>query len=233
MGGFRRFRCLTPNLLPGLRPKRVPSLRLLQRLPLVSIAARPGSLYLPRIPRISRTISVGHALAMAAPVSIAARPGSLYLPRIPRISRTISVGHALAMAAPVSIAARPWSLYLPRIPRISRTISVGHALAMGASGLDCSQAMEPVLTTHTTHITHHFRRPCSRDGCPGLDCSQAKEPALTTHTTHITHHFRRRGSRDGCLRQIAVASWYFPNKFDSGSAPGAKSIAALHTRNSS
>jgi hypothetical protein len=32
---------------------------------------------------------------------------------------------------------------LPRIPRISRTISVGPAH----------------LTTHTTHITHHFRRP--------------------------------------------------------------------------
>jgi hypothetical protein len=32
------------------------------------------------------------------------------------------------------------------------------------------------LTTHTTHITHHFRRPRGH---------------LTTHTTHITHHFRR------------------------------------------
>jgi hypothetical protein len=46
------------------------------------------------------------------------------------------------------------------------------------------------LTTHTTHITHHFRRPF------GIGPHQRrrvgiKPDSLTTHITHITHHFRR------------------------------------------
>src|SRR5579863_2607525 len=86
----------------------------------------------------------------------------------------------------VSIAARPRSLYLPRIPRISRAISVGHALATAAPGLHCRQAKEPVLTTHTTHITRHFRRPCSRHGCPWSPLPPG-QGACTYHAYHAYH----------------------------------------------
>jgi hypothetical protein len=66
---------------------------------------------------------------------------------------------------------------LPRIPRISRTISVGPTH----------------LTTHTTHITHHFRRPRrTLPRIPRISRTISVGPKhLTTHTTHITHHFRR------------------------------------------
>ena len=73
----------------------------------------PQGRTLPRIPRISRTISVGgtHLTTHTTHITHHFRRTGRTLPRIPRISRTISVG----------------GTHLPRIPRISRTISVSRA----------------------------------------------------------------------------------------------------------
>ena len=84
---------------------------------------------LPRIPRISRTISVGPTHLTTHTTHITRH---FRRPRRPY--------HAYhAYHAPFPSARRT----LPRIPRISRAISVGPTH----------------LTTHTTHITRHFRRP--------------------------------------------------------------------------
>ncbi len=100
-----------------------------------------------------------HGATYRGPISVCPK-GTL--PRIPRISRTISVGpehlttHTTHITHHFRRPGAPYHAYhayhapfpsarstLPRIPRISRTISVG----------------PEHLTTHTTHITHHFRRP--------------------------------------------------------------------------
>ena len=89
----------------------------------------PAGTTLPRIPRISRTISVGGTHLTTHTTHITHH-----------FRRRDAPYHAYhAYHAPFPSAGRT----LPRIPRISRTISVGGTH----------------LTTHTTHITHHFRRP--------------------------------------------------------------------------
>ena len=117
------------------------------------------------------------------------KPNRLYpdgtIPRIPRISRTISVG--LLGVCPYQRTP------LPRIPRISRTISVGllgsaptkeppyhayHAYhAPFPSAFWGLPLPKNLLTTHTTHITHHFRRPFGV--CPYQRASLPRIPRIS------------------------------------------------------
>ena len=65
---------------------------------------------------------------------------------------------------------------LPRIPRISRAISVGHfppRWRRNRPGFG--------LTTHTTHITHHFRRPLPAT-------LESKSPWIRTYHAYHAYH---------------------------------------------
>ena len=124
---------------------------------------KPNRLYpdgtIPRIPRI-----ITHHFR---------RPfGGLSLPKNPLTTHTTHITHHFRRPFGVCPYQRT---SLPRIPRISRTISVGllgsaptkeppyHAYHAYHAPFPSSfwglSLPKSLLTTHTTHITHHFRRP--------------------------------------------------------------------------
>ncbi len=117
---------------------------------------------LPRIPRISRTISVGHFPPAGNEIALDSD--------LPRISRAISVGHFPPAGNEIALDSD-----LPRIPRISRTISVATSPTL--------ETKSPWIRTYHAYHAYHAPFPS-----PPPATLETKSPWIRTYHAYHAYH---------------------------------------------